>query len=67
MRRALVTAVGVLMTVVGAIWTLQGLGYLTGGRMTGSTVWAVVGPLVAGFGVALVIVAVRGPRDPTRP
>jgi hypothetical protein len=52
---------GVLMFVVGGIWTLQGLGYLGGSPMTGSSVWAVLGPLVAGFGVALAFVSVRRP------
>ncbi len=51
-----------LMMVVGAVWTLQGLGYLKGSAMTGVQVWAILGPLVAGLGVALAIVAVRGPR-----
>jgi hypothetical protein len=30
--------------------------------MTGSTVWATVGPIVAAFGVALIYVAFRGPK-----
>ena len=50
------------MLVVGAVWTFQGLGYLEGSPMTGVEVWAVIGPLVAGLGVALVIVGVRGRR-----
>ena len=59
MRKTLLLTIGVLMVVVGAIWTLQGLGYLTGSPMTGVEMWAVVGPLVAGLGVALVIVGFR--------
>ena len=57
--RALGIALGVLMVLVGALWTGQGLGYVGGSPMTNQTVWAVVGPLVAGFGIALVIVAAR--------
>ena len=57
--RALGIALGVLMVLVGALWTGQGLGYVGGSPMTDQTVWAVVGPLVAGFGIALVIVAAR--------
>ena len=52
----------VLMVGVGALWTFQGLGYVEGSSMTGEEAWAVVGPLVAGLGVALGVVAVRGPR-----
>ena len=48
------------MTVVGALWTFQGLGYVEGSPMTGVATWAVIGPLVAGLGVALMIVGMRG-------
>lgn len=47
------------MTAVGLVWTLQGLGYLAGSPMTGVATWAIIGPLVAGLGVALVIVALQ--------
>jgi hypothetical protein len=50
-----------LMIVVGAIWTFQGLGYLGGSPMTDVAFWAVVGPFVAGLGIALAIVALRPP------
>ena len=51
--------VGLLMLVVGAVWTMQGLGYLGGSSMTGVAFWAIVGPIVAGLGVALMIVSTR--------
>ena len=44
---------------MGTLWTLQGLGYLGGSPMTGVRLWATVGPIVAGLGVALAIVAWR--------
>lgn len=62
MTRVVVIALAVLMVAVGLLWTLQGLGYVGGSPMTGVTVWAVIGPALAGLGVALGIVAVRGPR-----
>ena len=62
MKKTLPVTLGLLMLVVGAVWTFQGLGYLEGSPMTGVEVWAVIGPLVAGLGVALVIVGVRGRR-----
>ena len=55
--------VGALMILVGAVWTLQGLGYLEGSPMTGEEMWAIIGPVVAGLGVALVWVAFRGRRS----
>ena len=62
MTKALPVALGALMLLVGAVWTLQGLGYLSGSPMTGVAFWALVGPIVAGFGVALMVVGYRGPR-----
>jgi hypothetical protein len=55
-------ALGGLMTLAGGIWALQGLGYLEGSSMTDSTFWAVVGPIVAGFGLALMIVGMQRGR-----
>ena len=52
----------VLMVVVGGIWALQGLGYLGGSPMTGEEFWAIVGSVLAGFGVALAIVVLRPPQ-----
>ncbi|HET9827776.1 MAG TPA: hypothetical protein VFQ11_04655 [Nocardioidaceae bacterium] len=60
MRRTLPITLGVVMVVVGAVWTFQGLGYVKGSPMTGVEVWAVVGPIVAGLGVALAYLGVRG-------
>ena len=57
--RALGIALGVLMVITGTVWTAQGLGYLEGSPMTDQSIWAILGPLVAGLGVALVIVAAR--------
>ena len=57
--RALLIALGVAMVATGAVWTAQGLGYLEGRPMTDQSIWAVIGPILAGFGVALVIVSAR--------
>ncbi|MEU8226222.1 hypothetical protein [Kribbella sp. NPDC048915] len=62
MGKIVAVALAVLLVAVGGVWTLQGLGYLEGSSMTGSTLWATVGPIVAAFGVALGYVAIRGPR-----
>jgi hypothetical protein len=50
------------MVVLGVLWTLQGLGYVGGSSMSGERTWATIGPLVAGLGVALVIVIAQGRR-----
>jgi hypothetical protein len=51
-----------VMVAVGALWTLQGLGYVGGSSMSGERTWATIGPLVAGLGVALAIVVAQGRR-----
>ena len=58
-KKTLPVTLGVLMVVVGAVWTFQGLGYLEGSPMSGVEIWAVIGPIIAGFGVALAYVGLR--------
>ncbi len=59
--RALLIALGAVMVVVGALWTGQGLGYIGGSPMTDQSIWAIIGPILAGLGVGLVVVASRRP------
>ena len=55
MTRPVRVIVGVLVLLVGTVWTLQGLGYIGGSAMSGVTLWAIIGPIVAvaGLGLAL--------------
>ena len=62
MGKTALLLIGAAMVVIGVIWTLQGLGYLTGSPMTGVKFWALVGPAVAGLGVALAFVGWRKSR-----
>ena len=62
MGRIVALALAVLMVLAGLLFTFQGLGYIKGSAMTGVEFWAIVGPVIAGFGIALGIVALRGPR-----
>ncbi|PZW04011.1 hypothetical protein SAMN05443287_101763 [Micromonospora phaseoli] len=50
---------GLLAVVVGAIWTVQGLGYVEGSAMTGQRIWAVIGPALALVGLALLWLGMR--------
>ena len=61
--RVLGLVAAVVMVLLGGLWTLQGLGYVGGSAMTGSQTWAIVGPLVAGLGVALAITVLGRGRD----
>ncbi len=62
MRQVLLGVIGVAAAVAGIIWTLQGLGYVGGSFMSGATVWAVIGPVVALAGLVLITVASRSRR-----
>jgi len=58
LRRALGLSLAGVMVLVGALWTGQGLGWIGGSSMSGEGFWAIVGPIVAGVGVALFIVII---------
>nr|WP_206687731.1 hypothetical protein [Microbacterium yannicii] len=49
---------GVLLTAIGLIWTLQGFGVLGGSVMSGSPVWATIGPIVLLVGLGLIVAAI---------
>jgi membrane associated rhomboid family serine protease len=51
--------VGVLAVVLGGLWTLQGLDVVGGSVMSGVSMWAVIGPIVAGIGLILIVMGVR--------
>ena len=62
MRWALAT-IGILLTLVGGVWILQGTGFLKGSSMTGSSKWLVIGVVCVVIGLPL---AVRGLRTARR-
>ncbi|WP_137843754.1 cytochrome c-type biogenesis protein CcmH [Microbacterium sp. 2FI] len=53
---------GILLALVGSVWTLQGLGVLGGSAMSGSTLWAVIGPIVLLVGLVLIGIGVARRR-----
>ena len=54
---------GVILVGVGLVWTLQGLNVLGGSVMSGSTVWAVIGPIVLVVGLVLIGVSLSISRE----
>ncbi|MEQ4301885.1 hypothetical protein ABNF97_10925 [Plantactinospora sp. B6F1] len=66
MRGWLPLTLGLLAVVVGAVWTLQGLGRLGGSVMSGEPLWAVIGPVVVVAGLVLVVLGLRA-RGRSRP
>jgi hypothetical protein len=59
MNKSLRVGLGLLLVLVGLIWTLQGLGVISGSVMTGVTLWAIIGPIVTILGLWLVAKAAR--------
>jgi len=51
--------IGVLLVLTGILWTLQGLDVVGGSAMSGVTLWAIVGPIVAVVGLVLAILGAR--------
>lgn len=45
--------IGAVATIIGVVWTLQGLDLLGGSPMSGNKLWVVVGPIVALVGLVL--------------
>ena len=62
MKQVALIVLGVLVALAGAVWTLQGLGYIGGSFMSGATLWAVIGPIVLLAGLAIIVLALRGRR-----
>jgi len=52
-------ALGLLAVVLGAVWTLQGLGVLNDSVMSGVEIWSIIGPIVAVIGLVLITVGLR--------
>ncbi|MEU8330726.1 hypothetical protein [Micromonospora sp. NPDC048839] len=62
MRGWLSLTLGLLAVVIGAVWTVQGLGYVSGSVMTDERIWAVIGPLVALAGLVVLWLGLRSRR-----
>jgi len=59
-----IVVVGALLVLAGVVWTLQGLDLLgQSGGMNGQRLWAVIGPITALVGVALVVWQARAARS----
>jgi len=62
-QRSLLVPLGLVVVLVGLVWTAQGIGWLGGSPMTGKTLWAVLGPLLALVGLAMVVTGLRRRRQ----
>jgi hypothetical protein len=62
MSKPVLVTVGVIIAILGAIFTLQGLGFIGGSAMTGSTLWAILGPIIAIAGIVIAVFGLRRGR-----
>ncbi len=53
--KLLLTIVGGLLCLAGAVWVLQGLNILPGSFMTGQIRWAIIGAITVAAGVVLIL------------
>ena len=60
MKKSLWVLVGVVLAILGLLFTLQGTGVIGGSVMSGSTFWAVAGPVIIVIGLIVAAVGVRG-------
>jgi hypothetical protein len=65
MTRWIGLVLGVLLALLGALWTLQGAGVIGGSFMSGSRLWLVIGVVAVIAGVGLLVRSLRG-RTSTR-
>ena len=52
-------ALGLMLTLFGLIWALQGFGVLGGSQMSNTTTWSITGPITALIGIVIAVVSWR--------
>ena len=55
-------ALGVLVTLAGLLFALQGFGVVLGSPMSNTTTWSVLGPIIALIGIAIAFAGWRARR-----
>jgi hypothetical protein len=59
MRKAIL-GIGVVLILLGGLWTLQGIGVIGGSVMSGQSFWAIVGSLMLIAGAVACLLGLRG-------
>ena len=62
MAKPLWVVAGVVLVLLGLLWTLQGIGVIEGSSMSGTTTWSIIGPIVLLVGALVTSVGIRGRR-----
>lgn len=58
--RIAILVVGIVVTMFGVLWALQGFGVVGGSPMSNTTTWSIIGPIVALVGIGIAGYAGRG-------
>jgi hypothetical protein len=62
MKKPLWVLVGGVLAILGLLFTLQGANVISGSAMSGTTFWAVAGPIIIVIGLIVATAGVRGRR-----
>ena len=62
MAKPLWVVAGVVLVLLGLLWTLQGIDVIEGSSMSGTTTWSIIGPIVLLVGGFVMSVGIRGRR-----
>lgn len=57
--RIVVLGLGIVVTMFGVLFALQGFGVVGGSPMSNTTTWSVLGPIIAVVGIAIAGLGVR--------
>lgn len=60
MKKPVRVVVGVIVALLGVLFTLQGVGAVKGSAMSNTTTWSVAGPIIFIVGVAVAGMGLRG-------
>lgn len=62
MAKPLWVVVGLVVALLGLLFTFQGIGVIEGSSMSDTTTWSILGPLIVLAGAVIVSVGIRGRR-----
>jgi hypothetical protein len=62
MAKPLWVVSGVVLGLLGLLFTLQGVGVIEGSSMSDTKTWSILGPVILLLGVGLFSVGIRGRR-----
>jgi hypothetical protein len=62
-KKWLLSVGGVVLIIAGVLWSLQGFDVIGGSFMSGNSVWAIIGPVIAIIGIGMAVIGLRRSRS----